>query len=168
MFTMLQAATVTLVFFAIPTVAAEENWTRYTNERFGTSAEFPAHLLTPEPPPANGSGQSYVSGDGLVRISIFGSFLVLVDDFEAYREDRLNLAKEGGLEITYTAGGEGWFVYSGIKDGEIVYFKSIPACGGKATSHVVLTYPQTHKEFMDSVVKRVAASLQSLQGSDCP
>ena len=148
--------------------AAAEIWTRYTNPRFGTSAEVPANQLSPEPPPANGSGQTYVSEDGLVRIAIFGSFLVLVDDFEAYRQDRLNLAKEGGIEVTYSAGGKGWFVYSGLKDGEIVYFKSIPACGGEAASHVVLTYPQARKEPMDPIVKRVAASLQSHQGSDCP
>ena len=167
MFVRYFAAIATLVLLGTHAAAAE-TWTRYTNQRFGTSAEVPANLVSPEPPPANGSGQSYVSEDGLVRISIFGSFLVLVDDFEAYRQDRLNLADEGGIEITYSAGGKGWFVYSGLKDGEIVYFKSIPACGGKAASHVVLTYPQTRKEIMDSVVKRVAASLQSFQGNDCP
>ena len=148
--------------------AAADDWERYTNERFGTSAEFPAHMLSAEAPPANGSGQSYASADGLVRISIFGSFLVLVDDFGAYRQDRLNLAKDGGVEVTYTAGGSDWFVYSGLKDGDIVYFKAIPACGGEAVSHVVLTYPQTQKESMDPVVERVSKSLRSLQGSDCP
>ena len=147
---------------------AADDWQRYTNGRFGTSAEFPAHMLIAEAPPANGSGQSYASSDGLVRISIFGSFLVLVDDFEAYRQDRLNLAKEGGVEVTYTAGENDWFVYSGLKDGDIVYFKAIPACGGEAASHVVLTYPQTQKETMDPVVVRVSKSLRSLPGSDCP
>jgi hypothetical protein len=49
-----------------------------------------------------------------------------------------------------------------------VYFKAIPACGGEAASHVVLTYPQTQKETMDPVVEKVSKSLRSLPGSDCP
>lgn len=162
------AVTATLVVLATHAATAAEKWVRYTNQRFGTSAEFPADLVSPEPPPANGSGQTYVSEDGLIRISIFGSFLVLVENFEAYRQDRLNLADESGIEVTYSAGGKGWFVYSGLKDGEIVYFKSIPACGGEAAGHIVLTYPQNRKEFMDPIVERVASSLQSQQGSDCP
>src|SRR3712207_486861 len=40
-------------------------WSRYTNERFGASAEVPLHVFRlVEPPPANGDGRAFTSQDG--------------------------------------------------------------------------------------------------------
>lgn len=161
-----------LLLFAASCLASNSAWAtvwkRYTNPRFGASAEYPVGLFVPQPPPANGDGESFASSDGTMTLSIFGSFIVLTDDFLSYRDYRLSIAREDGVEITYTASDKNWLVYSGKKDERIYYFKMISACEGTAASHVALSYPVSRKAEMDKIAAHIAKSLRSEKGSECP
>jgi hypothetical protein len=48
------------------------DWQTYTNTRFGTTTEIPAHGFTAEPASQNGDGQSWTSEDGRGQILVFG------------------------------------------------------------------------------------------------
>ncbi len=156
-----------LLALTVPALAAE--WVRYTNPRFGATADVPTEGFIANPPPDNGDGQSWTSEDGKGLITVYGSFAAIVETFEAYRDWSIKIEKDGGLDITYDAGGRGWFAYSGIQGDDIVYNKVIRAenCSVLVANHVYLKYPASQKGRYDPIVRRMAKSLTSELGWVC-
>src|SRR3954462_10937531 len=85
-------------------LAQAETWTRYVNERFGTSVEVPA-AFTAQPPAANTDGRTFVSKDGTARILVYGSNApsVVVESFAAYRDWIAEAEAKDSLRISYRA-----------------------------------------------------------------
>jgi hypothetical protein len=52
------------IAFAAPvSLRAQETWTSYRNARYGTSIDY-QEFFEPDPPPANGDGQSFTGPEG--------------------------------------------------------------------------------------------------------
>ncbi len=137
-----------------------EGWSRYKNERFGTSAEVPLHLFKlVEPPPVNGDGRAFASRDG-AQLTISGSYgpYVVTDTFTEYKVWLLENAELD--RITYKAEGKSWLVLSGVKGQNIVYEKVMEGCGAAHTLHI--EYPAIKKELYDPVAARIARSLERI------
>ena len=150
--------------------AIADEWTIYVNPRFGTRAEVPAQGFTANPPPANGDGQSWTSMDGKGQLSVYGSFIVMAETFQGYRQYRLNSAREEFLDITYSAGKRDWFAYSGTQGRDIVYMKVVLSKNCSSTlvaNHIYLKYPASQKKRYDPIVKRMAKSLRAGRGVYC-
>ncbi len=153
----------------VSTLASAAAWKRYTNERFGASAELPASGFVALPPPANGDGQTWRSIEDSSEITVFGSFLAPTTGWNDYRKSRTEWFASGETEITYRAGGDDWFVLSGHKNGRIVYLKVIlsPHCDEQVANHLRVEYPVSRKAALDAVVTHMAASFRSEPGIQC-
>lgn len=165
-------AAMTLLACAVSLGAAQAgdgDWTVYSNARFGTVADVPADGFTADPAPANGDGRSWTSGDGLGHISVYGSHMAVARDFAGYRAFALDAAREGGVDITYSAAKTGWFAWSGFKGDEIVYMKAEldEGCAAPIVHHIYLRYPKNQREAYAPIVKRMAHSLHFGPGADC-
>jgi hypothetical protein len=134
-----------------------KGWERYTNERFGTMAEIPRHLLKLiEPPPTNGDGREFKSADG-ARLWISASYApsVVTDTFQEYKEWVLEHAELD--RVTYKAEGNNWLVLSGTKGKTVIYRKVFEGCG--AAHEVHIEYPVQRKAVYDQVIARLSKSL---------
>lgn len=162
------AAAAAVIVLASP--AAARDWIRYTNQRFGASAEVPAQGFTIAPPPANGDGRHWTSGDGKGEVAIYGSYTGEAETFEDYREQLLGFARDDGIVVTYQAGKKNeWFAYSGTLDGDIVYVKAIRAapCSNLVAEHIRFRYPAEQKARYDAIVAHGAKSLTTKGGVAC-
>lgn len=150
-------------------VALADGWTTYVNPRFGTTAEVPLGGFTADRPPENGDGQSWTSTDGKGRISAYGSYLVVADTLQGYREFSLNTARKDGVTITYSAAGGNWLAYSGTQGSVIVYMKALLSkdCDPPVVHHVYLQYPAAQRKRYDAIVRRMAKSLRAGRVGDC-
>lgn len=147
--------------------AAAEDWRHYVNPRFGVSADIPIAGFTPDPPPANGDGQSWTASSDGGTIVVYGAFQVVAADFEGYRAWALAAAREGGIAVTYERHGAGWFVYSGLNGARIVYERVESGCAGTLVVAIRFDYPAVAKRLWDPIVKRGASSLAPPPAASC-
>ena len=161
------AVALPLLVCAFPALA--DDWERYANPRFGTSAEVPVDGFTPDPAPENGDGQGWTSTDGKGQILVFGAFVLVDETFDGYRDFELGTARDDGLEVTYSAGGKDWFAFSGTKGDDIIYEKAVlsPGCSTPIANHIYLKYPANQRARYDPIVQRMAKSLRGGRAGGC-
>lgn len=151
-------------------VAFGAEWMRYQNPRFGTAVDVPLTGFIANSPPDSGDGQIWTSADGAGQLMVYGTLIVTVDNFRAYRKYTLGLARDESVDITYSAGKRNWFVYSGYQGNSIVYEKVVltRGCSSLIANHLYLKYPIVQKKRYDPIVRRMSKSLAaSRSGSIC-
>ena len=147
--------------------AGDLGWSRYTNARFGASADIPMALFVPERAPDDGDGQSFQSGEDAAIIRVYGSlYSATADSFFAYARSTIAEAANDGLTVTYKTSGSAFFVYCGLKRDRIVYSKTIFGCKDVAET-VEIEYPASSKSLYDPLVARIAGSLKAQAGLEC-
>lgn len=102
------------------------------------------------PPPENGDGLIFVSPDQSARITVSGIFNFSPGDASQPAE---------GFQPTYAKRGKGWSAASGVKDGTVIYRKSLTSCHGTISNDLEIEYPVAQKAAYDQLVRRIAASL---------
>ncbi len=121
-------ATLSLAIFATAAVvdgwtrpiAVADDWRTYHNERYGTTIEYPV-FFKPGTPPENGDGLAFKSPDS-AEFSVFASYNAL--DFDlAGLQDFIVKNIEAGEVITYRAHGDDWFVISGTKGTDRLFYE---------------------------------------------
>jgi hypothetical protein len=132
-----------------------------TNERFGTTIEYPDRFR-PGRPPANGDGLAFSSGDG-AKFSVFGGFNVLEHDLAALK-DLVMSDRDAGETIDYQPQGSNWFVISGTRGDEIFYERHLISHRGEVTNGFVMSYPASRKHAYDPVVTRMSKSFRGGRG----
>ncbi len=150
-----KSAAAALLLAVVANVASAEPFT-YENERFGTSATFPAEIFTDrQEPPENGDGLRWLSKDG-ASIAIFGSYNVLDDTPKTLEASGKTLP---GRTVTYAKTGRNWVVLSGIENGKVFYERRV--IGPTDIIHgLQITYPEALKAKYDPLVGAIASSLQ--------
>ena len=164
------AALVAAGVTGLATGALAGDWTRYTNDRFGASADVPAAGFVIQPPPDNNDGRGWKSADGKAEILIYGSFAGDAANFEEYRRQQLESEAADGVTVSYQTGkANAWFVYSATVDGDIIYLKAIRAqpCAALVVNHIYFRYPADQKERYDPIVAHSAKSLHSEPAMAC-
>ena len=158
-----------LALFLLSSSAIAAEWSSYTNARFGVTIDVPPEFVNDVPEPANGDGLTFHSADGKAELLVWGNNLV-DEDFRADGQLRLKGETDDGWSIFYAAGvpGDGWQVYSGTRDGRLLYMKSISSCKNTQALHFRLEYPEAQKNDFDPVVAHLAKSLKAGPASDCP
>lgn len=160
----LVAALVAAGVTGLATGALAGDWTRYTNDRFGASADVPAAGFVIQPPPDNNDGRSWKSTDGEAEIRIYGSFAGDAENFEQYRRQQLEFEAADGITVSYQTGkANTWFVHSGTVGGDIVYVRAIRAepCSALVVNHIYFRYPADQKQRYAPIVAHSARSLHS-------
>lgn len=144
-----------LAFIMLGQTATAEPLT-YRNERFGTSATFPADIFRDQQePPQNGDGLTWHSTDG-ASLAIFGSHNVR-DETPRSRQAKANAA--GDRDVTYSKTGKDWLVLSGF-EGESVFYERYLFTASGSVHAIVLKYPRSLKTKYDPLAGKIASSLK--------
>ena len=152
---------VSVLVLSFANQAFSSEWVDHENARFGTQAEIPSTGFEALSAPASGDGQRWVRHNGVGTFAIFGSFLVVSDDFSDYEALHLEWAKEEGIDVTYSVHGEGWFVLSGLKGGSIIYrrYELSAYCGVEIVDGFTTTYPMYVRDVFDPITSHISLSL---------
>lgn len=147
----------------ISIAAAQERWTTYINARFGTTADYPAHLFTQrDPPPENGDGQTFRTADGRARLSIYGAHNAEGDTPQSYLEKYVDLE---GVAVGLKRVTARFYAVSGTRGEEIFYDRcNFPAKRDWVIDCFTITYPAADKAAWDAVVTRLSGSLRNGRG----
>jgi hypothetical protein len=142
-------------------------WKSYVNERFGAAADVPADYKAGEAP-ENDDGLTFTSPEGDAQILVWGALATVnQESFADYSKRLVSYDRDDGWTISYSAGKDDWFAFSGSKGDRIFYEKIIQACNGEIANHVRIEYPAMRKVEFDSMVTHVAKSLHSMKGYQC-
>ena len=155
-----------MMLFVVSARAAD--WTRYSNARFGESIDIPPGFVNDVSEPENSDGLTFHSADGKAALLVWGGNLA-DGDFNADATDRLQSEKDDGWDVScQKQSGNAWSVYSGSKEGLIMYQRSISSCKGTQALHFRIEYPKAQQPDYDPIVARLGKSLNAGSASDCP
>jgi hypothetical protein len=155
------AAAAVIQAMAVPPTLADD-WRTYQNERYGTTIDYP-EIFKAGPPPANNDGLAFKSDDG-AEFSVFASFNALDFDLAGFK-DFIVKNLEAGEVITYQAQGKDWFVISGTKGADgIFYERHVLSHGKELTEGFVMSYPARLKQKYDPIVARMSKSFRPGKG----
>ena len=122
-----------------PPAALADDWRTYHNDRYGTTIDYPS-VFKPGTPPGNDDGLAFASADG-AEFSVFASYNALDFDLTAFQDF---IVKNLGADavITYRAHGDDWFVISGTRGSDrIFYERHLLSHGKEMTEGFVASYP---------------------------
>ena len=160
---------VAVSFAALATVTAAtvaDNWTHYSDPRFGAAVDVPPGFSAGEPP-ADDGGLEFTGADGRARIAIYGLFNVESQRLKEYSAFSMEKETEAGWQITYNRTSSSWFVHSGRNRDRIFYEKTILACDSSIVNSVWIEYPSSLKTRFDPIVERISASLRHEKAYEC-
>jgi hypothetical protein len=145
---------------SIDVAAAQEKWATYMNPRFGTIVDYPANIFTDrDPPPENGDGQSFRSGDGHAQLLIYGAYNAEGDTPQSYVEKH---ADEG---VSYRRTTARTYVISGTRKDELFYERcNFQEGKSDIINCFTVTYPGAEKVAWDPIVTRLSKSLRAGRG----
>ena len=124
----------------------------YRNERFGTTASFPAEAFPNQlPAPTNGDGLGWSSPAG-AEIFIYARPREPGETPQAVVGQRADTD-----EVTYDRSGKRWAVVSGYRDGLIFYERYI--FRGDLVHSVSIRYPETERATYDELVGPITMTL---------
>ena len=162
--TILMVAVVTQIL--TPPAALADDWRTYHNDRYGTTIDYPS-VFKPGTPPGNDDGLAFASADG-AEFSVFASYNALDFDLAGFQDF---VAKNLGADavITYRAHGDDWFVISGTKGSDrIFYERHLLSHGKEMTEGFVASYPAGLKQKYDPIVARMSKSFRAGRGFQTP
>jgi hypothetical protein len=168
----LAALSLTILMVAVviqiltPPAALADDWRTYHNDRYGTTIDYPS-VFKPGTPPGNDDGLAFTSADG-AEFSVFASYNALDFDLAGFQDF---VAKNLGADavITYRAHGDDWFVISGTKGSDrIFYERHLLSHGKEMTEGFVASYPAGLKQKYDPIVARMSKSFRAVTGFQTP
>ncbi len=145
-----------------PALAADD-WTSYSNPRFGYSAAVPPGFTLGQEAD-NGDGATFRSDDGRSELSIYGTMLEN-GEFAGEARKRIDGDRAAGWTITYDKVTNGWASYSGARSTDILYVRGIALCAGNA-AYFHLRYPRDTLKTFNSVIGRLVKSLRPAAGCE--
>jgi hypothetical protein len=159
----MRLASASILVLLTGTLAAQaQEFRTYVAPKSGTSALVPANWRSQGMKAADTrEGQIFVSPNGNSMLAIYA--------MSTSSRDRAQAADEPAApdeRIVYRANGRNWFVRSGFKaDDRIFYRKMIFACDGRIAHLLAFDYPAAEKREHDRLVTITANSLRA--GSAC-
>lgn len=153
----------TAIFSAASPALAADDWTSYSNPRFGYSVAVPPRFTLGQESD-NGDGATFQSDDGRSELSVYGAMAENGEFFGEARK-RIDWDKAAGWTITYDKVTGGWVSYSGARATDVLYVRGIALCGGNA-AYFQLRYPRDALKTFNSVIGRMVKSLRPTTGCD--
>lgn len=147
--------------------ALAEDWSIFDNSRFGYAVAVPPGFAPAGPPPANGDGAMLASADGTQRLTVGGGN-ISEGSFEAAAQAAIGYVREEGWTVSYERVTPSWASYSGLRNGMVLYARSIALCGGAQYATFRYEYPERDLATLEPVVNRLAKSLRATgAGESC-
>ena len=126
----------------------------YTNHKYGYLLAWPRKLLTAQGESDAGDGQVFTAPDGRAQLTCWAGFNSVSQ--QPLKAAFVKAQQEPGLQVTYKHLGKDFFVVSGVKEGKILYRKTIMTALVQAA--FVLTYDASLKSTFDPLVGDIAKS----------
>lgn len=149
----------TLLFALLVSPVLAADWGSYENARFGYVVAVPADFDWGDEA-ANGDGRVFTKADGTQVLRVFGGNVV-EDDFEAAVRAAMGYATDDGWALSYERVTPSWASYSGLRNGMILYVRTIALCGGTQFASFTYEYPKGALRAAEPVVDRLVGSLQA-------
>jgi hypothetical protein len=134
-------------------VHAQEAWTTYRNARFGTSIAY-QEFFEPDPPPANGDGQSFTGPEG-ANFRVYAWQNSGKEAPAAYLAELL--ADRSHPRVTYKSIEKNRVTVSGIRD-NLIYYETYLFSGRGVVHAFAIEYPAKFKSAYDPTIRRMARS----------
>jgi len=145
-------------FSVLAPVVEASDFFRYANTRFGYEVLVPAAFL-PQEAPMNNDGRQFLAPDGKGSLTVFAFYNALEMTPSALLQERAAELRREGVEITYKAAREFWFVLSGVGGGEILYEKVLFSRDGETVLTLLVRYPAVQKDGYERIVTQASRSL---------
>lgn len=126
----------------------------YTNHKYGYVIAWPKKLLTAMGESNAGDGQIFKDAEGQVKLICWAGWNSV--EKKPINVLYIKAQQEIGSRVTYEYMGKNFFVVSGIKDGKIVYQKTIK--NKTITATFILTYPKSSSAVFNPLVGDIAKS----------
>jgi hypothetical protein len=135
---------------------AQVKYTPYVNDRFEFLVEYPSSLLSPQPRPENGDGRTFLSKDKKVEMRAWGQNNALSRTIE----EQFAEAKGQCGRTSYERVNAMIFAFSCVKNGRIIYQKTIYRASDDVFINFLIEYPLREKKRFDPIVTRIANSMR--------
>lgn len=139
----------------------EEGYWNYHNPRYGFNVDYPYFFLRANPP-TNGDGQQFLSPDGKIEITVYGSNVYDETTIEDEYNNLLNQNKDG---LSFNKLSDNWFAVSWTDEGIIYYQKTYAGFGSRNT--MIARYPEGLKEEGNHVIEKMEASFRPGDLDNC-
>jgi hypothetical protein len=143
------------IVFWVGATAAQEQWSTYSNPRYGTTIDYPIDLFSaPDPPSENGDGQIIHTADGRAELIIYG-----LNNMDGERPD-VYISRHVNLDdVAYKKIGSDFYVVSGTR-GTIIFYERCNFPNDDVLNCFSVTYPAAEKAAWDPIVTRMSQSLR--------
>ncbi|QQS32428.1 MAG: hypothetical protein IPM50_12290 [Acidobacteriota bacterium] len=145
-----------LFSFLALSISAQVKYTSYVNDRFEFLVEYPSSLLSPQAPPANGDGRTFMSKDKKVEMRAWGENNALFRSIEV----QFTEAKRQCGKTSYERVGAMLFAFSCVKNGRVIYQKTLYRESDDVYINFLIEYPLREKKRFDPIVTRIANSMR--------
>jgi hypothetical protein len=146
-----------VILSLLATPAFAQEWTEYTNARFGFSIDVPPGFeLASEAD--NGDGATFYREAGAMDLFVWGANLL--EDFETEAQRAQDFATDQGYNLTYQATTPQWTSFSGVAGGKVMYQRMELLCDGQSWAAFRAEYGTPDVGAMNEVVERLAQSLK--------
>ena len=136
-------------------IAHPDGWQTYVNDRFGMRFDYPGGIFAAAPPPENGDGRTFTSGDATLQIFAFHN----TGDEDAGSLKARLIGSQGYENVTYSPSGGSWLVLSGFRGDDIFYEKYLFA--GGVISAFGMEFPAARKPYYAPIVERIEDSFRA-------
>jgi hypothetical protein len=145
--------------FAVASLAVAQDWSTYSNPRYGFSLRYPSDIFAVERTAAAGDGQLFVDKSGDARLLV-GT--LTNDTGFTPRSYQTYVAQHSYADyrISYQRLGGTWFALSGEGNGKIFYEKAMFSCAGRLINSFALIYPSHQRHVFDRIVEGVEDSFR--------
>lgn len=133
----------------------QEAWTSYKNARFGTSIAY-QEFFEPDPPPANGDGQSFTGPEG-ANFRVYARQNADNETPASYLAQIL--ANSSHPNVAYTHISKNRLTISGFR-GDRIYYEAYIFSGRGVLHAFEMEYPARFKASYDPTVRRMARSFK--------
>lgn len=145
-----------LLFSLALSSTAQIKYTSYVNDRFEFLIEYPSSLLSPQPPPENGDGRTFMSKDKKVEMRVWGQNNALSRSVE----EQFAEAKGQCRKTSFERVGAMLFAFSCVKSGRIIYQKTLYRESDDVFINFLIEYPLREKKRFDPIVTRIANTMR--------
>jgi serine/threonine-protein kinase len=129
-------------------------YSKYTNDKFGFSIDYPSDLLT-KVMPLSQNGSIFSSKDDSVKLTVSGKNNVSNQDVKSVYND---VIKEHG-DAPYKTQQNNWFVVSWI-DGDKIYYEWCAVGSGSINTYIAI-FPESQKKYFELVLNHLNSSFKN-------
>jgi len=134
--------------------ALADDWSTYSNARYGFSLQYPSNVFAVERTAEADDGQVFVAKNGDARLLV-GTLSNESNFTPASYQSYLARNSYADYRLGYHRLGGSWFALSGEGNGKIFYEKVMFSCAGNRINSFAMIYRSEQRHIFDRIVERI-------------